>query len=260
MPSLFESAEPDLGPLHRALAECGVAAERISHVAERLSRPPLSFGQSATGDPSIFLGKEIQIGTGEEKGRLALKPRELDRDVAALLLRLNEGHPVPDAKWKTLSRAERKRAKRLWDWTGEAHGLSVAPQGRPPAIDPALVFYCIRVLCEASGLPQMEFSRPPSGGRPSGPMWRALIEALPIAQEFLALRFGTPAISRSEISDHAEAIAEIATLTRSEHFKKYCQQFGLGVGSDDVAANPATGRAAVYYARKSRPKRRARCR
>jgi hypothetical protein len=255
-PSPFEIAEPDLRPLHRALTKCGVPAERSSHVAEQLSRPPLSFGQSATDDPAIFAGMEIQLGTGAEPGSPTLIPREFDPDVAARVLHLSEGHPEPDAKWKTLSRAERKRATRLWDWIGRDHGLSVVPKGRPPVIDAALVLYCIRFLCEASGRPQFEFSRPNNGGAPSGPMWQALIEALPSAQRFLAIRYGTLAISRDQIGDHAEAIVEIVTLSRSRRFKKLSQLLGLGAKSDDVAAKPAQFRALFYYARKSSPKRR----
>jgi len=254
--SPFEIEQPDLQPLRRALANCGASAERISHVAEQLSRPPLSFGQSATDDPAIFAGMEIQLGTGAELESPTLKPREFHPDVAARVLRLSEGHPEPDAKWKMLSRAERKRARLRWDWIGEAHGLSVVPKGRPPVIDAALVLYCIRFLCEASGRPQFKFSRPNNGGAPSGPMCQALIEALPIAQRFLAIRYGTLAISRDQIGDHAEAIVEIATLSRPRRFKKLSRLLGLGRKSDDVAAKPAQFRAVFYYARKSSLKRR----
>jgi hypothetical protein len=271
-PSPFEVAEPDLRPLSQALAKCGIATDRILYVAKQLSRPPVSLGQSVIHDPGILPGMEIAICSELEKGEWTssiqvrpvaeigsppLNPREFDPDVAARLLRLDEGHPDPDAKWKKLSPAERKRARRLWDWTGKAHGLSVAPQGRPPVIDPALVLYCIRFLCEESGRSKFNFSRPTDGGPPGGPMWRALIEALPIAQQFLAIRYGTPAISHRQIGAHAEAIAEVAKLIRTKHFEKWCRLIGAcGSSSADVAANPAVCRAAVYYARKSRSHKR----
>jgi hypothetical protein len=235
----------DLSPLCRALAECGVGADEIPSTARRLVRPPLSLGQTAAGDP--------EIGTGAFRlYELAKKNRTFDGDTAARLLRLHEGRPDPHAKWKTLSLAERKRARRLWTWIGETHGLSITPQGRSPVIDPALVLYCTRVLCEASGRPQFTFSRPADGGTPRGPMWRVLIEALPIAQRFLALRFRTPVIACSEINSHAESVAEIVKRSRSKHFKDWCQKLDLGPEADNVAGNPSTFRLAIAYARKSR--------
>ena len=218
--------------LYRALGKCPVGSDQISQVAQRLVRPPLSLRP-------VFN-----------------EPLHFDRDGAARLLHLDEGRPDPEAKWKALSRAERKRAKRLWDWTGSNHGLSVTLQGRPPIIDAALVLYCIRVLCEASGLPEFKFSRPADGGALGGPMWQALIEALPIAQQFLARRYGTPVICRSKINDHAETIAGIVKLTRTKHFKDLCRELGLGSGCDDIAHKPSEFRLAIACTRKSRSRTR----
>jgi hypothetical protein len=246
MPSPYGIAELDLAPLCRALKKCGVGADQIEHTTRRLIRPPLGLGQTAAGDPVK--------GTGAHHlYELAKQSRTFDPNIAARLLRLHEGHPDPEAKWKTLSRAERKRAKRLWDWTGESHGLSVTPKGRPPAIDPALVLYCIRVLCEATGRPRFEFSR-----TFTGPMGCALIEALPLAQSFLARRFGVPALGRDSkkrrdlrIHSHLEAIAEIVLATRSTPFGKFCRLWGLGPTSHNVADNPSMFRFAIPYARQS---------
>jgi hypothetical protein len=44
MLSLFEISEPDLKPLHRALAECRIDPDQIPTVADRLARPPVSIG------------------------------------------------------------------------------------------------------------------------------------------------------------------------------------------------------------------------
>jgi hypothetical protein len=83
-------------------------------------------------------------------------------------------------------------------------------------------------------------------------MWRALIEALPIAQRFLARRYRTPALTLHQIDAAAESVAEIVNLARSKRFAHWRQEFGLGFGSHDVANAPATFRAAMMYARKER--------
>jgi hypothetical protein len=174
----------------------------------------------------------------------------------ARMLRLNKGQPDPGATWEALSRAERKRAVRLSDWTTKAHGLSVTPQGRPPLVDPALVIYCIRVLCEATGEPEFKFSR--VSGVISGPMWCALIQALPLAQLFLNRRMEQPPIRRDSTKNpdhrkvHPEAIAEIIRVARSEPFKTLGQQLGLGPAAWDVVQSPALCRLAIAYASKSR--------
>jgi hypothetical protein len=211
------------------------------------------FGLSALQDPEMLSRVAIQPAAGAaNKGLLVFGRREFDDDMAARLLRLDKGRPDPGATWGALSANEKKQARRSWDRLVKHHGLSSTPRGRPPKIDAALVLYCARVLCEASGKDQFTFSRPRDGGKPYGPMWRALIEALVIAQRFLARRYLTPALTRDEIDAVAESIAEIMTLARSEDFASWSRNFGLGPGSQDVAASPATFRAAMMYARKER--------
>src|SRR5262249_30567865 len=159
------------------LAECGIT-NRLE-TFDRLTKPPKSL-HIPTADHAFAANSLINTAVG------------FDGDMAAQMLRRNEGHPNPEATWKGLTRAERKRAKRLWAWALDA-GLDVAPQGRPLKIDPALVLYCSRVLTEACGLSRFAFSRPSQGGRPRGPLWRALTDALPRAQLFLRQQFeGTP--------------------------------------------------------------------
>jgi hypothetical protein len=250
--SPLEVKEPDLGPLHRALAECGIAAEQIDQVAKQLTRPPLSIGRTTSDDRAA--DATIQLSGGRHR-KVKNIEHPFDGDAAARMLRLNEGKPDPDAKWGTLSRAERKRAKRLWDWFGKPHGLSVTPTGRPPAIDPALVIFLTRVLCEATGGLRFPFSR--------GPMWRALIEALPLAQSFLAYRFGMPATGRTgttrrdlRVSSHLEGIAEVIRATRSTTFNNLCKMLELVPSSDDVAAKPSEFRVVIAYARRSRSQNR----
>jgi hypothetical protein len=263
MLSPFDIAPPDLEPLNQALAKCGIGAEDIAYVADRLSRPPLSFGQTARADPRMF-SERFPGGTviypDSTTGTWEAKPRKFDGDMAARMRRLKEGPPDKAATWKSLSRAERKAARRLWDWTGKAHGLSVTPQGRPPAIDPALVLYLIRVLCEASHQAEFRFSRtskvPGEPKVPGGPMWRALIEALPLAQNFLAIRFGAPASGRISTKGVGETIAEIARVTRSKSFKNLSQTLGLGTTADDVAGSSAYARAVINNARSRKSRSR----
>ena len=101
------------------------------------------------------------------------------RAMAARMLRLNERQPDPEATWKALTRAERKRARNLWDFALDA-GFDSAPQGRPFVIDSALVLYCSRVIAEACGKPKFQFSRPIMAGlrvalcgKPSWPLCRS---------------------------------------------------------------------------------------
>jgi hypothetical protein len=268
--SPFDAKPFDFEPLNRALAECGIGPDQIEHVAKRLVRVPLAIGRSAAGDPKP--GATIQLGGKQVK--LPTMERafdaDIDGDMAAFLLRFNEGNPDPNARWNALSRLERKKARRLWDWVGRFHGLCVTPQGRPPVIDPTLVLYCARVLCEAprlrksAGSAEFQFRRPAGGGAPGGPLWRALLESLPLAQQFLAIRVGYPANERtstknphnSKAGDHPEAIAEIITLARSKAFKNVCETLALGPKSEDVGANPTTFRLAVVLAREMRSQRR----
>jgi hypothetical protein len=248
------------------LAKCGIAADEIPRVAERLSRPPLIIGLSACDDPKP--GAAIQLTCGK-LGKFAPPKRAFDCDGAAVLLRYHEGRPdYSRATWKMLSRAERKRAQRLHDWFGSNHGLSVTPQGAPPQYDPALVLYLMRVLCEATGRP--EFPRlSTTAGKLSSPMWRALSEALPLAQSFLARRYrdyGTPAIGRRlnadkkresyKIDKHIEGAAELIRVIRSKPFNDFCRSQNLGASADDVAASATTFRLAIASARQSRMRKR----
>ena len=239
----FDIPKLNLAPLHQALATCKTAGGGIPDVVERLTRPPLTIGLSACDDP-------VKIDC------------PFDREGAADLLRLNERRPY--TPWKMLSRAEQRRARRLWDRFGSNHGLSITPQGAPAKIDISLVLYLMRVLCEATN--RTEFPRLPTTGKP-GPMWRALFEALPLAQSFLARRYpgyAMPAVGRRidtakkpsrSIDARIESAAELIRVFRSKAFKELCRTLQLGASAADVAANPATFRLAVAYARQT-PKRR----
>jgi len=232
---------PEFSALHRALAECGIETEKIPSASERLTNLPKSFLISSWDLPGTESAIRSVVG--------------FDPDMAARMLRLHEGKSDPEATWKNLTRSERKRAKRLWISSLAPDELDVTPQGRPSQIDSAIILYCARVLCEASGKARFEFRRPMGGGAPGGPMWRALIAALP-----------------PEFNEHAETIAEIVAVTRSEKkpdrrvsrirlsdkFAEWCREFGLKQASSDVAEHPAMFRRAISLARRSRPPKRRR--
>ena len=160
------------------------------------------------------------------------------------MIRLHERHPDPNATWKDLTPAERKRAKRLKDWVLDA-SLDISPQGRPADVDGALVLYCARLIGEACRRP-FRFSRPGDGDAPGGPMWRALIAALEIAQSHLMRVEDPTAQASTQGSSHAEAIAAIVKTTRTKRFAEKCRWLGIGdalivysLGSHDACPAPA---------------------
>jgi len=186
----------------------------------------------------------------------------LDKDMAARLLRLSarlsrlaDGRPVSEEKWSALSYEERQRAKRAWDALGrnrieprraKRSPTSIGPSrgGRPTAIDPALVLYCVRVLCEAEGNAEFPHGR--------GPMWRALIDIFPLMQTYVAVRSNMASITPSTIGNHTEALASDVKLAKSKIFRDWCETLGLGTGADGVAYNADTFRFAFAITRKLR--------
>jgi hypothetical protein len=243
MPIKFEIVDipSDLEPLFLALASCGTDDRLIPQTVERLIKPPEALHRptSNTETANFILKSFINF----------------EGDAAAHMLRIEEGRPDLNVTWKALTRAERKRARRLWDYSLDA-SLDTSPQGRPPEIDSALVLYCARVVCEACGQLQLKFSRKPNDGALGGPMWRALMAALPLAECYLARSDGTIAPAPREIGNHAETIAEIVKAGRSKLFKKCCEKFGLGAGASDVAERPTMFRHALMRARAPQPRTR----
>jgi hypothetical protein len=238
--------EPELEPLFRALLECDIQSHRVlANTLQRLSAPP----------KSLYLPQPDRIALMNQ----VIESIGFDQDMAARTLRLHEGSPNPEAAWKGLTRVERKRAKRLWEWVLDAR-FEAAPQGRPADIDGALIVYCARIIAEACQTAMFKFSRPPGGGTPHGPMWQALMAALPLAKSSLIRADGAPAPSPLEISDHAEAVASVVTTMRSPEFQACCRELGIGTTADNVAEQPGSFRYALTLARAQRrelrPKRR----
>jgi len=233
---------PEQQALFSALSECKLDPLQILQATALLIEPPQSLHQPSPDRISLMNSVTESIV-------------DFDKDMAARMLRLDEGCPNPGATWKGLNRAERKRADRLRAWALDA-GLDSTPQGRPPVIDSALVLYCSRVITEACQLPDFQFSRPMGGGRPSGPMWRALVVALPLAEAALAQIDGVSSVRPREIIAHSETIADILATARSKRFREYCKIETLGVASSDVAEHPALFRYAIAYARRPRERKR----
>jgi hypothetical protein len=69
----------------QVLAECGIAADQVPRVANRLTRPPNSIGLSASDDSR--LDAKIQVRGGKQR-RFPMVERAFDSDTAARLLRL----------------------------------------------------------------------------------------------------------------------------------------------------------------------------
>jgi hypothetical protein len=237
---IIEDVPPDLKPLFRALTECGKPV--FMQTLKRLIEPPASLQMPAASQSKLAnsLLKELV---------------PFDGDMAARMLQLDDGQPDSEAKWRDLSRAQRKRARRLWDWALDA-GLNTTPQGRPHKIDAALVLYCARVIAEGCRKSRFKFSRPPEGGPPGGPMWRALMEALPLALGSLGRVDGALPSAPQRIGNRAEAVADILIIARSKEFRARCQELGIGTSAGDVAEHPATFRLALTRARALRNRSR----
>jgi hypothetical protein len=234
MPAALKKCRPE----KEHVKESGADPEAVPKISPRLARPPLSFRPSFT------------------------TVRGFDSDTAAYLLQLDERRPDRTKKWNELSRAEQRRARNLWKQF-DSRVMRFSPKtelkahrkkGRPPVIDNALVLFCVRVICEETGASQFKFSR--RDGVPDGPMWRELMRSMPVAQQFLRTRYGTPAIPSDKIERHALTIAGIVTLSRTINFAEFCRVAGLGTTAADVAASPNMFRHAIKYARRKSQARR----
>jgi hypothetical protein len=231
---------PEQEPLYNALAGLGLPKLQILKALSRLTEPPESL---SLPDPERT----------ETANDLLNTLVEFDGDAAARMLRVSEGQHDSKATWRGLTSAERKRAKRLWS-RGLDAGLDTVAQGRPSKVDGALVLYCMRVLAEVCGHSRFKFSRPTDGGAPRGPMWRALMIALPLAASYLASVEGLLR-SPSEIVWDSETVADLVTVARSKRFANLIEEWNLGLRSGDVARQPSTFRLALSLARRFRPLR-----
>ena len=242
--------DPELRTLRELLVKCAIIPDELPRVLRELVRPPLSLGQNLAPDPKKFKGYVIEL----DKAKFVRRKRLFDRETAEVFMGLSVAGPRS-------RRGRYMQAKRSWKWMGEGHGLSISQRGRTPEIDPALVFYCFRLLLDMTGASKIEIGRPHGGGaiKTNDPLWWVLIEALPLAKRFLEFRFGGPArrpspkwgLKTSTKANRYEAIAEILLTARSKHFEEACRKCGVSAQPppSDVASNPFPYRAAFYYAR-----------
>jgi hypothetical protein len=226
---------PSEQPLFDALSQLGIPNRRLIQAVVRLIKPPESL---------CVLPRERV----ETMNSILVSVNPFDGDVAARMLALQEtGRPDPNATWKALTRTQRKRARLLWYWASDT-GFGTARRGRPTEVDAALVLYSCHVIVEECGGAKFRFSRPATGGRPGGPMWRALIAALPLAESYLARIDGHNPPSL-KIEHHIETIAEIITASRTKQFAARCRELGFKENASDIAKHPDTYRHAVMIAR-----------
>jgi hypothetical protein len=222
---LERAAQPWWAPLQKH----GITRDGASHIARQLLRfRAVSF----SGD-----------GTTE---------------FAALALSLTRNDP-DGANFRDLNRAEQRQAKRAAKAfaRGDRKNPKLPPTakrtgrgGRPTRIDPALVLYCARILCEQSGKASFPLSRNGRKDEYGGPMWRALLEIFPAMQSYVAIRSDLDPIARDNIARHSEAIAGVLKIAKSPAFRDWCAKFGLGPTSADVANDADTFRYAFTVARK----------
>ena len=241
----FEIVEvaPELEPLFRALLKCKTIRSHrmLAQTMERLRAPPSSLCLAPQN--GVQVANEILKST-------VVFDSNVDGDVAARMLQ-NEQQDAA-LKWKTLSSKEKKRARRRWDGLLDVR-LEAPTPGRPAEIDSALVVYCAQIIAQACGASRFKYSKPPAGGAPRGPMFRALMAALPLAQSFLIRAAkGTASPDPSEINGHAEAVVQIVDLARSGEFQACCQELGIGTGVRDVVEHPKIFRLALANARRQR--------
>ena len=241
-------------PLRLALENCGVSSQSIPTVVRQL----LLF-------------------------RPVYKVVRFDKDLAARLLRLNEGRPDAKVKWSSLSYRERKRTKtmccalkrgRIDHHNAKRQPTSMGPGrgGRPTVIDPALLLFCMRVVSEAKGATTFKLGHrfEPKTGKhiPSGTMWQALLILFPFAQSYVAIRSGVrpivPVIIHKNAGaitteqnielalKHAAAMEQSIKLARSKTFEDWCRKLELGPTAEDVAISADTFRLVFAISRRTR--------
>lgn len=225
----------DVPTLRRALEATGVNAHRIPQTITRLMRPPLSLHFSASDNAGHRLG-------------LPFEPDEAARMFCS-------------KSWKDLTRNERKRVRRQWDWAvNKPDSINLSSQGRPAVIDPAFVLWCARVLTEARGK-RITFGRHWEGGRPRG--LAAFLIVLKESRAALDRRAGTVSKQRYDDLRHLEAVAQLLRLDRStgkeqsaKIFAAKCSAFGLGPTASHIAKDPQMFCYAVMLTRIERQRTR----
>ncbi len=168
---------PDLKPLFRALSECGKRYHHIrnhrvlAQTIARLSEPPASL-QTPPPDASELANSLLK----------AVVPFNQDLQHLRCDATADSWIQIQDGTLFCPLNAN------VQGGGGRGSLKPGLPQlGKADRIKLTWHLYCIALGSSAEGCGQMRFklSRPPLGGPPGGPMWRALMAALPVAQSFL---------------------------------------------------------------------------
>jgi hypothetical protein len=224
---------PEEEALDAALADCGLTdPEQRDQVLCQLVEPPRSLYEKMEGR------RGWSGGTGSHK---KIKP---DGDTLANMLRLDQGKFDTRATWKSLSRADRMAANRLWDWFGDLSDTSSFPQGRPVNLDYAIVLYSAFVLREAVSRRKLGYSTS-SDGKRGGPFLRALMAALNAqladerCQQEALDRVGPLGTADTPPAPNPEAVRKLLMVANSREFIGWAGQFRLALTAAAVADHPA---------------------
>ena len=209
---------------------------KVSEIAARLLNPP----------EALRLPLHVPEH-GDLVSRIICELIPYDPDLAASMLRLQEHRGETEATDPEAERQRRARARRLWDFAMAPDG-KVSQWGRSSEIDSALILYFSRILSEATGR-AFRFSRPAAGGKPTGPMWRALTAAMRANQAAKSPNGGPLA------GTYEEALTKIIQSARSRQFAEICADWTLGPKARDVVEAPFAFRLALSMARSSRRSR-----
>lgn len=166
-----ERREADLRDFNAALARL---AKRYPKLSLEEKVPTLRERLLAVCDTVYIDEKQRLCGTDEPVtyGEMG----EAGRDAVAVLDMFRHGGDWPNAKWESLDRKGKARARRDL----RAPGLQ---RGRPPFRYPALVDRLASIISTMIGIRPLPFSRPylsdpARRGKPSGPAFNTLMAAL----------------------------------------------------------------------------------
>ena len=228
---------PDEIALDDALTQCGIDDDRRCGIADRLVNLPYTLLDQ------MYYRRGLLVDPSE-----CFRYR-LDNDTLAQILALNETPNEAPAAWPDLERGEKARAKCLGEYFVSHKNTSAFPQGRPHAVDPAVVLYCAHTLMEATGKPSFPISRPndeKAGPRkPGGPMFRALMAALEIhamRERGISTLLGPIGREDCPPAPQAETVVTILRSMNSKKFTEWAATFGLALTGDSVACFPAAFR------------------
>jgi len=144
-----------------------------------------------------------------------------DQEALLYLFCLDEGKRRSEVSWRSLSPAERRRAKNLGKFVDNER---THRKGRPIKVNVPLILYIAFTLEAMSGR-TFRISRPANSRLirpPGGPMFRALMAGLALHME------------RAK----PESVADVLQLTKTDKFQRLAERFGLARDAQAVATRP----------------------